>query len=174
MIVVRRRDLVEAAAEVEAVVRPMRADGESVSAAGRRLEVAAGPGVLARLREMGELPVGGAVLTPAGDLPAPFVVHVVVQSPEEPVTEAGVERALTNALRRTEELGVASLAVPPLGVGPGNLEVEAAARVMGRVLARHEKGGGRPRDLVIVVESDYEEQIFGRLASGEERPAPGE
>lgn len=173
MIVVRRQDLAAAAADVEAVVRPVRSDGEALTAVGRRLEVAAGPDVVARLREMGDLPVGGALLTPGGDLASSFLVHVVVQAPDEPVTEAGVRRGLVNALRRASELGIASLALAPLGVGAGNLDAEAAARIMEEVVGEHRDSGEPPRTLVIVVESDYEERIFGRLASGEERPAAG-
>lgn len=173
MIAVRRQDLAEAADGVEAVLRPVRSDGESLNAVGRRLEVAAGADVLARLQEMGELPVGGALLTPGGDLAAPFLIHVVVQGPDEPVTEAGVRRGLMNALRRASEFGIGSMALPPLGVGPGSLDPEAAATLMDEVLGAHRKAGEEPRSLVIVVESDYEKQIFGRLASGEEIPTPG-
>ncbi|HSR42022.1 MAG TPA: macro domain-containing protein, partial [Longimicrobiales bacterium] len=117
MIRVLRQALADA--EAEAVVRPVRSDGEAITGPGRRLEVAAVTDWSARLGEMGDLPVGVAVLTPGGELPASFVIHVVVQSPEEPVTAAGVRRGLVNVLRRASEFGIDSLALPPLGVGPG-------------------------------------------------------
>lgn len=171
MISVRAGDL--SALEADAVVRTVRSDGEAITAVGRRLEVGAGPAVATRLQEMGDLPVGGAVIMPAGDLPADFLIHAVLQSPDEPVTAAGVRRALVNVLRRATGFGIRSLALPPMGVGPGNLDAQEAARIMGEVLASHLQGGEEPRDLLIVVESDYEQQVFGRLMPGEEEPDPG-
>lgn len=164
MIEIRREDL--ATTSIEAVVRPIRSDGEAVNQLGRRLEITAGPELAERLRELGELPVGGAVLTPGGDLPASFVIHVVVQSPDEPVTSSGIRRGLVNALRRASEFGITSLALPPVGMGPGNLEVEEAARVLHEILSEHRQGGENPRELLIVVESEYEEEVFGRLIAG--------
>jgi len=164
VIEIRREDL--ATTSIEAVVRPIRSDGEAVNQLGRRLEITAGPDLAERLRELGELPVGGAVLTPGGDLPASFVIHVVVQSPDEPVTSSGIRRGLVNALRRASEFGITSLALPPVGMGPGNLEVEEAARILHEILSEHRQGGENPRELLIVVESEYEEEVFGRLISG--------
>jgi O-acetyl-ADP-ribose deacetylase (regulator of RNase III) len=164
VIEVRREDL--STTTLEAVVRPIRSDGEAVNQIGRRLEIAAGPELAERLRELGEFPVGGAVLTPAGNLSTSFVIHVVVQSPDEPVTPSGVRRGLVNALRRASELGIASLALPPVGMGPGNLDAEDAARILNEVLTEHHEGGENPRELLIVVESEYEEEVFGRLISG--------
>lgn len=170
MIEVRVGDL--ASVRADALVRPVRSDGESITAVGRRLEVAAGPAVGSRLQDMGDLPVGGAVITPGGELPTPFLIHTVLQSPEEPVTAPGVRRALVNALRRASEFGIRLLALPPVGVGPGNLDAQEAARILGEVLAEHRQGGEEPRNLLIVVESDYEHQVFGRLASAEEPSSP--
>lgn len=147
---------------VEAVVRPVRSDGEAVSAAGRRVELAAGPGVAQRLQALGELPVGGAVITPGGGLPASFLIHAVVQSAEEAVSRLGVQRALVNAVRRAQDWGVTSLAVPPIGTGAGNLDVEEAAEILVEVLQDHLRDGADPRELTIVVEGAYEEDVYAR------------
>jgi hypothetical protein len=42
---------------------------------------------------MGMIPVGGAVMTSAGDLGADFVVHIVVSAPAERVDGTGCVRA---------------------------------------------------------------------------------
>lgn len=149
-------------AAVEAVARPVGSDGEAVSAVGRRLEVAGGEEIARRLQRMGELPVGGAVLTPAGDLPARFVVHMVVRSPEEQVTHLTVRRALLNTLGRAHDWDVASLALPPLGLGAGNLDAEAAADLVVGLVRDHQEGGRSPGEVVIVVESEFEEGLFRR------------
>ena len=163
MIEVRRGEL--HAAHAEALLRPLSAEGDPVTTAGRQLGEVAGPTVEARLRELGEIPVGGAVITPAGNLSASFVIHVVVQSAAEPMTGPTVERALVNGLRRATEWGVTSLALPPVGIGPGNMEPEAAARILFDVLVEHREGAADPIDFTIVVESDFEEELYRRLVA---------
>ena len=120
---------------------------------------------------MGEVPVGGAVITPGGALQADFLVHVVVQSGEEPVTASGVRKALVNGLRHACRLGVETMAIPPLGTGAGNLDAEAAADVMVPVLREHLEREDYPRHVLVMVTTAYEMETFaGRLRlSGEPR-----
>lgn len=157
---VRRGDIGEST--TAAVVRAVRSDGEAITAAGRRIELLAGSRVLERLQGLGDLPVGGAVITPGGALPAEFIIHAVIQSAEEPVSAATVRRALVNVLRRARDLGLGSVAFPPVGTGAGNLDAEEAAHILVRLLADHLREGEDPRSFEIVVESRYEEDLFNR------------
>jgi len=161
MISVRLGVLHEAA--TQAVLRPVRSDLAGITGASRRLEAAAGEEVRTRLEAMGELPVGGAVVTPGGALPAGFIIHVVLEAPEDPVTSAGVQRALVNGLRRAREWEMASLSLPPIGLGAGALEPEESAERMVGVLRDHLREGEPPTDLEIVVENAYEEELFRRV-----------
>jgi O-acetyl-ADP-ribose deacetylase len=150
----------------DAVVRPISSDGDAITAVGRRLELVAGGSMAARLRGMGDLPVGGALVTPSGGLAAPFIIHAVLQSAEEPVSAGSVQRALVNVLRRARDFGLESLAFPPMGMGAGNLEAEDAAQILIEVLRDHLRDGEQPSSFEIVVESPYEEELFTReLAS---------
>ena len=146
--------------DAAAVVRAVRSDGEAITSSGRRLELLAGETVAQRLQGLGDLPVGGAVITPAGDLPAQFIIHAVLQSVEEPVSSVTVRRALVNVLRRARDLGLASLALPLLGTGAGNLDAEEAARLTMEALREHLAAGDAPRRFEIVVESAYQEGLF--------------
>lgn len=148
------------------MVRAVRSDGASVSPVARRLEQAAGPTVLERLEGMGDLPVGSAVLTPGGDLPVRFLLHVVLQSSEEPVTAATVQRATVNALARAADFGMDEVAFPPLGTHAGNLEAESAARSMAAGFAEHRERSDAPSRVHIVVESEYERDVFQRIVGG--------
>lgn len=148
------------AAEAEAILRPVSSDFAPVTGPGRDVEIRSGEGIRDRLVALGGLPVGGAVVTPGGDLAVPFLIHVVVQSPEEPVTVAGVRRALINGLRRANEWEMDSLALPPVGTGAGNLDPEAAARVMVPVLVEHMHSHPFPRDVILTVPNEYEEEVF--------------
>jgi O-acetyl-ADP-ribose deacetylase len=163
---VRVGDLGEA--KTNAVVRAVRSDGEAITAVGRRLEVLAGPSVTQRLQALGDLPVGGAVITPGGDLPADFIIHAVLQSAEEPVTAHTVQRALVNALRRAHDFGLASVALPPLGTGAGNLDAEDAAQLIVDVIRDHLQTPVDPRAFEIVVESTYEQELYQRAVSSDD------
>lgn len=150
------------AAEAEAILRPVSSDFAPVTGAGRDVEIRSGEGVRDRLIALGGLPVGGAVVTPGGDLTVPFLIHVVVQSDEEPVSEPGVRRALLNGLRRASEWEMEVLALPPVGTGAGNLDPEAAARAMIPVLMEHLESNEFPREVTMTVPNEYEEEIFRR------------
>ena len=163
---VRIGDLAEA--KVAAVVRAVRSDGEAITAVGRRLELVAGPAVTQRMQALGDLPVGGAVITPGGELPADFIVHAVLQSAEEPVTAHTVQRALVNALRRAHDFGLTSVALPPLGTGAGNLDAEDAAQLIVDVIRDHLGSPGEPRSFEIVVESSYEQELYERAVSSDD------
>jgi O-acetyl-ADP-ribose deacetylase (regulator of RNase III) len=153
-------------AETEVVARPVRADGSSVTPAGRRLELAAGPDVSKHLATLGDLPLGSAVLTPAGQLRCAYLLHLVVRSSEEPLSEGTVRRALQQGLARMADWGLRSLTLPPLGVGAGGLEPEAAATLVADVLGARGLGPTTPAadglHVEVVVETDYEHEVFSR------------
>jgi O-acetyl-ADP-ribose deacetylase (regulator of RNase III) len=144
------------------IVRPVTAEWTAVTAAMRRVEAAAGEEIERQCRAMGELPVGSAIVTSAGGLPAELMIHVVVRSASEPVSAGGVARALSNGLRRADEWGIESLTMPPLGVGAGNMDAESAADVMVPILKEWLRTDRQPRRIVVVVESEYEREAFER------------
>jgi len=154
---------------VDGLVRPVRSDLAPVSAVSRDVAHAAGSELEDRLDRLGVLPIGGAVLTPAGALPAGFLIHAVVMSEEEPQTSHGVQRALRNGLRRATDWGLESLALPPLGIATGTVEPEEAARALVDILFNHLDEGLPPLDLTVVVSSEYEADLFGRLVEEQER-----
>ena len=149
--------------QAEGLVYPINADLAPVTVAGRVIAQRAGAELEERLNHLGSIPVGGAVLTPAGGLSAGFLIHVVVQSSDEPETPVSVERALKNGLRRAVDWGLESVALPPLGLGAGALEPEEGARALVEILANHLAEGAAPLELTIVVGSDYEASLFRRL-----------
>lgn len=161
MIQIVRGELGEA--EVEAVVRPVRADLSPVSVASRDLAARAGPTVGEHLTRLGSLPLGGALITPAGDLACDFLIHVVVMSEDEPQTSHTVQKALQNGLRRAADWALESLALPPLGIGVGTTEPEVGARALAEILFNHLDEGAAPLDLTVMVTSEYELDLFQRL-----------
>jgi O-acetyl-ADP-ribose deacetylase (regulator of RNase III) len=146
----------------EALLRSVYSNLEPDTPFSRDLELKAGPGVTERLHAMGDLPIGAAAITPGGDTGHGFLIHVVVQSTEEPVTSEGIRSALLNGLRRAEEWGMESLALPPLGTGAGNLEADQVAAVMVPLLLDHIRGEGTLSDISILVGTAFEKDVFLR------------
>jgi O-acetyl-ADP-ribose deacetylase (regulator of RNase III) len=152
MIEVRVEDL--AFFEGNAIIRPSNANLDATTPLLRRLELAGGASLRAQLRVAEPLPVGAAVVTGAGDLPVELLVHAVVSSPTERVTREGVRRAFRSALERVQEWQLARVAVPPLGLGAGNLGLEESATLMVEELLR--RRAEFPTHLTVVAENDDE------------------
>lgn len=149
-----------AAVDATAIMHPVSAEWDPVTPAMRRLELAAGEVVAQQCAKIGELPVGSAVITSAGAVRAEFMVHVIVRSRMEAVSESGVQRGLQNGLRRCLEWGIESIAVPPIGTGAGNLDPEDVAQLMIPILFEHMHEARFPAQVYLVAESEYERAAF--------------
>lgn len=162
MIEVRLGELAVVSGEVgaDAIVRPVTTDFSPVTAAMRRFEEAAGEAVAEQSGLLGDIPLGAAVITAAGDLDADLIIHVAVRSPTENATRPVIRQGLVNALRRVAEWGAETVAVAPLGTGAGNLDAETAADVMLAILAENTASGDGPGHVVLVVEDGYQQAAF--------------
>jgi O-acetyl-ADP-ribose deacetylase (regulator of RNase III) len=145
----------------DAIVRPATARLDPTTPMVRRLEQVGGPEFVGRLRVQKDLAVGAAVVTAGGgDLPAQFVIHAVIQSEAEPVSRDGVALAWRSALHQAREWEFASLSVPPLGIGAGNLTIEDAADIMVGGLRAHLGSAAFPVDVCFVVETPEHREAF--------------
>jgi O-acetyl-ADP-ribose deacetylase (regulator of RNase III) len=142
--------------EAEAVMRAVSSELDPVTSVARDLGQAAGPEILEQLEAMGSFPLGGAVITPGGEGPASFLIHVVVLSHEEPISGSGVRKALLNGLRRAIHFGVSDLALPMLGTGAGNLDPETSADALTGALLEQRDAEGLPACVRVMVASEYE------------------
>lgn len=156
MIEVRVEDL--AFFEGNAIIRPSTATLDATTPLLRKLELAGGASLLNQLRVSEPLPVGAAVVTGAGDLPVELLVHAIVSSPTERVSRDGVRRAFRSALERAQEWQLTHVAVPPLGLGAGNLALEDSAALMAEELRRRRTGF--PQRITVVAENADEAQAL--------------
>jgi O-acetyl-ADP-ribose deacetylase (regulator of RNase III) len=136
-----------------AIIRPATATLGATTPLLRRLELAGGAALLDHLKVSDPLPVGSAVVTAAGALPVELLVHAIVMSPTERVTRDGVRRAFRSALERARDWQLADVAIPPLGLGAGNLELEVSAEVMAHELVRHIRMANFPKNVTLVAET---------------------
>ena len=146
--------------KADALVRQTTSFLEATSVSLRRLEHVGGPAFWKQLTTHGELAVGSAVVTASGDLTADFVIHAVICSPEQPVTLNNVKRALISALQRAGDWQLALVAVPPMGTGAGNLELEDAAAAMVEVLGTALATATYPQEVCIVVDDNEQRAVF--------------
>ncbi|MFZ5623023.1 MAG: macro domain-containing protein [Gemmatimonadota bacterium] len=154
---------------VDAVLRAADDQLDPASPDSSVLDRQGGDSLLAARRVQDRLEVGSAVVTASGDLAAPFVIHVVVRAAEGAVTTASVERALTAAWYRARDWQLARLAAPLVGLGPGQLDPEAAAEAIARTLRAARAEHGFPHELTVVVRDERER---GLVAPVLEKPAP--
>ncbi len=144
----------------DAIIRPATALLGATTPLLRRLELAGGSTLLEQLQLSEPLSVGSAVVTRAGDLPVNLLVHAIVSSTTEPVSPEGVRRAFRSALERASEWQLARVAIPPLGLGAGNLDLETSAELMADELTRHCRPGVFPTEVTIVAESEDEAAVL--------------
>jgi O-acetyl-ADP-ribose deacetylase (regulator of RNase III) len=100
----------------------------------------------------GPIPVGEAVATGAGSLPAKWVIHGAVMGQDLRTNARLVEQTTLNVLRLADELGAESLALPAFGTGVGRFPLDECARLMVHAVRSHE-----PRTLQRVVFAVYGE-----------------
>lgn len=144
----------------DAVLRPTTAALEPTVSSLKHLDEVAGAYFKQQISIHTELAVGSAVVTDAGELAADMVIHAVVRSSDEPVTETGVRQALVSALQRAGDWQIARVSTPPIGTGAGNLSLEEAARIMVEVLSQAMATATYPKEVSIVVNGDEEKTLF--------------
>lgn len=78
----------------------------------------------------GPIPVGTAVATGAGRLPARRVIHGAVMGQDLRTSAELIERTTRSCLEVADELGCESLALPAFGTGVGGFSLDECARIM--------------------------------------------
>ena len=142
--------------EADGIVRAADARLDAVTPAVVRLDQVAGQAFAGQRRVQTALAVGSAVVTGGGDLAAPFVLHAVIQSSDEPATAGTVRRALLSAWQQAAEWGLDLLATAPVGTGAGQLSLEDAAVLLADTFPL---SGSRPSRLRIVVDREEDRQL---------------
>ncbi len=117
------------------------------------LHAAAGPALLEACRRVRAeqwpdgLPVGDAVATTAGNLPATWVIHTVGPNRNAGQSdESLLASCYTRSLDVAQQLGARTVAFPAVGAGVYGWDAQTAARVAVAAVAAHPRRGiGRVR-----------------------------
>jgi O-acetyl-ADP-ribose deacetylase (regulator of RNase III) len=143
--------------KADAVLRPTDETLNPISEASSRLDQQAGPRFAEQRRISSTLKAGAAVVTGSGNLPAPFVLHVVIKDTESGVRRELVRRALQSAWERATDWELGVIAAPLVGAGAGQLSLEEAATLMVETFPPGDRGC--PFELHIVVERDSDREL---------------
>ncbi len=143
--------------EADAVRRPPDETLAPLTDTFSRLDYQAGPRFAEQRRLSSPLKAGAAVVTGSGDLPAPFVLHVVIRDSDSGVGREVVRRGLQSAWQRAADWELGVIAAPLVGAGAGQLSVEEAATLL--VETFPPKTEGCPFELRIAVERDTDREL---------------
>lgn len=153
--------------EVDAVLRPANHALEPISTAANLLDRMAGDEFAGQRRVSAPLEVGSAVVTAAGELAAPYVLHLVIGDAETNPDRHTIERALTSAWHRAAEWQLARIATPLIGAGAGQLDPEQAAGLLRATLEARTRRD-YPVEVQLVVDHQTDRDLLSALlATGE-------
>ncbi len=151
---------------VDAIVNPANSlmiMGGGVAGAIKR---AGGEEIEHEARRYVPVPVGKAIATRAGKLPAKFVIHAPTM--ERPAMRIGIEnviKAVRAALEKAEELSIDSIAFPGMGTGVGGVPYDEAAKAMVRTIKEFIREGRKAprRILLVAIDSELYEQFCNAI-----------
>lgn len=115
--------------EVDAIVSPSSPSLWMSTGVAGALKRAGGDAIEFAAVRQGPIPVGAAVVTTAGDLPAKAIIHAVSLDSDRRTSGEAIDAAVRSAMARVRELGATSVAFPALGTGLGGFPLDAAARI---------------------------------------------
>jgi len=123
-----------------------------------------GPEIQRECNRIGYCPVGGAVVTSGGDLPAQWVIHAV-----GPVWRGGLEgeekllaSAVRSSLERAREIGAKSVALPAISTGIFGFPLERAAEISVAEARRFSLEAGSLQRIVFCLFDDRAFSAFER------------
>ena len=116
--------------EVDAIVNAANLSLWMSTGVGGALKRAGGDSIEFAAVRQAPVPLGGAIVTPAGKLAAKAVIHAVSLDRERRTSGPVIEAAVRSAMARAREIGATSIAFPALGTGVGGFSLDEAARIV--------------------------------------------
>ena len=116
--------------EVDAIVNAANLSLWMSTGVGGALKRAGGDTIEFAAVRQAPVPLGGAIVTPAGNLAAKAVIHAVSLDRDRRTSGPVIEAAVRSAMARAREIEATSIAFPALGTGVGGFPLEDAARIM--------------------------------------------
>jgi O-acetyl-ADP-ribose deacetylase (regulator of RNase III) len=120
--------------EVDAIVNAANLSLWMSTGVAGEIERAGGDSIEFAAVRQAPVPLGEAIVTPAGRLAAKAIIHAVSLDRDRRTSAEIIDRAVRNAMARARELRFASIAFPAMGTGVGGFPLDEAARVTVRAV----------------------------------------
>jgi O-acetyl-ADP-ribose deacetylase len=115
--------------EVDAIVNAANLSLWMSTGVGGEIKRAGGDSIEFAAVRQAPVPLGEAIVTPAGRLAAHVVIHAVSLDRDRRTNGSVIDRAVRSAMTRARELRIRSIAFPAMGTGVGGFPLDEAARV---------------------------------------------
>ena len=115
--------------EVDAIVNAANLSLWMSTGVGGEIKRAGGDAIEFAAVRQAPVPLGGAIVTPAGRLAARAVIHAVSLDRDRRTSGPVIEQAVRSAMARAREIGATSVAFPAMGTGVGGFPLDESARV---------------------------------------------
>lgn len=115
--------------EVDAIVNAANLSLWMSTGVGGALKRAGGDSIEFAAVRQAPVPLGGAIVTPAGNLAAKAVIHAVSLDRDRRTSGPAIDTAVRSAMARAREIGATSIAFPALGTGVGGFPLDEAAQI---------------------------------------------
>jgi O-acetyl-ADP-ribose deacetylase len=125
--------------EVDAIVNAANLSLWMSTGVGGEIKRAGGDSIEFAAVRQAPVPLGEAVVTPAGTLAARAVVHAVSLDRDRRTNAEVIDKAVRSAMARARDIRARSIAFPAMGTGVGGFPLDEAARVTVRAV-REELG----------------------------------
>ena len=115
--------------EVDAIVNAANLSLWMSTGVGGEIKRAGGDAIEFAAVRQAPVPLGEAIVTPAGQLAARVVIHAVSLDRDRRTSGEVIDRAVRSAMARARDLRIRSVAFPAMGTGVGGFPLDEAARV---------------------------------------------
>lgn len=148
--------------DVDAIVNPANEELQLGGGVAGAIREKGGPSIQEECDRIGHTPVGQAVMTVAGDLPARHVIHTVGPHMGEGDEDRKLSMAVRSALALADRHGLKSIGLPAISTGTFGFPMDRAARIMLTEVHRYLQGGTKIEKVVLVLADDEAFQTFRR------------
>ena len=146
--------------EVDAIVNAANLSLWMSTGVGGALKRAGGDSIEFAAVRQAPVPLGEAIVTPAGNLAAKFVIHAVSLDRERRTSGPVIEAAVRSAMARAREIGATSIAFPALGTGVGGFPLDEAAHITVQTVREELAGSPQIEHVIFALRGSAAYQAF--------------
>lgn len=147
---------------VDAMVYYAREDLKLGSGYGGAIQSRGGDSIKKELAAIGSVPMGEAVVTGAGNLPALHIIHACGPKFQEAAVEKKLGDCMFAALSAAQANALRSVAFPPMGAGFYGVPLNLCAAVMLRSIEEFLSRENQLKEVIICVTDRREFEAFRR------------